>query len=146
MYLIGVILFLAVVAGLGLLSATLGSFIDFPSLFVILGLSLSILLASGLLPDFLKGFKLMGAKENPFTALELKRIRRACRLAIQSFLLGGFVGTMIGSVGVLASLNDPAKIGPNLAVAMLTVLYALIFVFLVLPVQAKVKTVLDTLE
>ena len=38
----------------------------------------------------------------------------------------GYVGTLIGAVLMLGSLEDPAAIGPSLAIAILTILYAVI--------------------
>jgi hypothetical protein len=76
MYLIGIIVFLVLTTLLMTISAPPMVFLDFPSLLVILGVTVPILLASGLLPDLGKGFRLMTAKENPFSLFELKRIRR----------------------------------------------------------------------
>jgi len=38
----------------------------------------------------------------------------------------GMIGTLIGLVVMLGQMNDPAKIGPGMAVAMLTTLYGLV--------------------
>jgi hypothetical protein len=102
-------------------------------------------LASGLLGDFLKGFKVMGEKENSFTALELKRMLIANKLTISLILLSGFMGSIIGVIGILRHLKD-MFIGPSLAMAILTFFYAIILTVLLIPIQAKIKTVLLTLE
>lgn len=39
----------------------------------------------------------------------------------------GMIGTVIGLVGMFASMDDPAKMGPAMALAMLTTLYGLVF-------------------
>ncbi len=141
MYLIGVIVFLGLTVGLAFLSSVPLNFVDLPSLLVILALSLPVLMASGLICDFFKGFRLMGQKVNPFSEIELKRILQANVLAIRSILLSGALGTMVGVIALLTGTSG-AGILPGLGTAMLTVLYSVIFVLLVLPVQAKAKAVL----
>jgi len=50
----------------------------------------------------------------------------------------GMIGTLIGLVQMLSSMNDPASIGPSMAVALLTTLYgALIANFICLPLADK---------
>jgi chemotaxis protein MotA len=50
----------------------------------------------------------------------------------------GMIGTLIGLVQMLASMSDPSKIGPAMAVALLTTLYgALIANLVCLPIAEK---------
>jgi chemotaxis protein MotA len=42
--------------------------------------------------------------------------------ATKSFNCTGLFGFLVGTIAMLANLNDPSKIGPAVAVAMLTVL------------------------
>lgn len=52
----------------------------------------------------------------------------------------GLIGTLVGLVQMLGSLNDPAKIGPAMAVALLTTFYGAILGSVVLsPLAAKVE-------
>ncbi len=146
MYVIGIVIFVALLAGITFLTSAPLAFVDLPSLLVILALSATVLAASGLMGDFFKGFKLMGQKANPYSAIELKRIQAAVKLSIRAFLLSGAVGTVVGVVGMLSQLSDVSTLGPNAAVALLTLLYSLVFVLIVLPVQARVKAVLATME
>lgn len=146
MYFIGIIVFLAFMVFMTSLSSSIILFVDLPSLLVIVVLSFSIMLASGLLSDFFKGFKLMGRTVNIYSAIELKRIKRANKLAIRSILLSGIIGTVTGTMQLLANISDPNAVGPNLAVALITVFYSLVFISLILPMQAKVNTILDTME
>jgi chemotaxis protein MotA len=39
----------------------------------------------------------------------------------------GMIGTVIGLVAMFASMDDPARMGPAMALAMLTTLYGLLF-------------------
>ena len=52
----------------------------------------------------------------------------------------GMLGTFIGLVLMLLSLDDPDTLGPAMAVALITTLYGALFAnFLALPVEAKLK-------
>ena len=145
MYFFGILIFMGLLIYSTLLSATLNVYIDFPSIVLIIGFTIPILMASGLLGDFMKGFKVMSEKENSFTALELKRMLIANKLAISLILLSGIMGSIIGGIGILTHL-DNLQIGPSLAMAVLTFFYAIIFTVLFIPIQAKIKTILSTLE
>jgi len=146
MYLIGIIIFLVLLVLLSSLNSGFMVFLDFPSLIIILALSIPTLMASGLLPDFFKGFKLMGQNVNYYTKLDLERILEANKLAVSAFLLSGAIGLISGFIGVLTNLADPSALGHNLAVALYTVLYSLIFIALVLPIKSRVKTIINTME
>ncbi len=53
----------------------------------------------------------------------------------------GMIGTLIGLVQMLGSMEDPATIGPAMAVALLTTLYGAILAFvLFLPIASKLET------
>ncbi|MBF0117465.1 MAG: MotA/TolQ/ExbB proton channel family protein [Desulfobacterales bacterium] len=52
----------------------------------------------------------------------------------------GMVGTLIGLIQMLAGLDDPASIGPKMAVALITTFYGVIFANMIfLPMAAKLK-------
>jgi len=52
----------------------------------------------------------------------------------------GMLGTLIGLIQMLSSLNDPAKIGPSMAVALLTTFYgSLLSTMIFLPIAGKLK-------
>lgn len=52
----------------------------------------------------------------------------------------GLIGTLIGLVAMLVSLDDPKKVGPGMAVALLTTLYGAVLANLVcLPIANKLK-------
>jgi chemotaxis protein MotA len=52
----------------------------------------------------------------------------------------GMIGTLIGLVSMLSTMNDPKTLGPGMAVALLTTFYgALIANLLALPMAAKLK-------
>jgi chemotaxis protein MotA len=50
----------------------------------------------------------------------------------------GFVGTIMGLIGVLGNIGDPLQMGKGMAIALLTTLYGLLFAnFLFLPLSKK---------
>jgi chemotaxis protein MotA len=52
----------------------------------------------------------------------------------------GMVGTVLGLIGMFASLEDPAAMGPAMALAMLTTLYGLVFgAFVFGPIAARLE-------
>lgn len=56
----------------------------------------------------------------------------------------GLIGTLIGLVKLMGSLNDPSKIGPAMAIALLTTLYgALLAHVLLLPLAARAEAQAD---
>ena len=58
----------------------------------------------------------------------------------------GMVGTLIGLIQMLQNLNDPAAIGPAMAVAMITTFYGAVFANLVfLPLASKQQVQADAL-
>lgn len=146
MYLLGVLLYLICMIVLSILSGSIKMFMNLPSLFIILALTLPMLMASGLLSDFFKGFALMGKKVNFYSSIDLRRILEADRLVIRAFLLAGAIGMITGTITILAKLDNPSLLGPYFSVAMITALYSFILISLILPVKAKVSTILVTLE
>lgn len=85
--------------------------------------------------------------------LEFERDRRQVSLAQAMHLMSmgvrltpsvGMLGTIIGMVNLLATLEDPSKIGSQMSLALLTTFYGLFFsLALWTPMQQKVERVLD---
>jgi chemotaxis protein MotA len=56
----------------------------------------------------------------------------------------GMIGTVIGLIAMFAQMNDPAAMGPGMAVAMLTTLYGLVLAFGICgPVAARLQRLSD---
>lgn len=52
----------------------------------------------------------------------------------------GMIGTLIGLIGMLGSIDDPSSIGPNMAVALITTLYGSIIAnYIATPISNKLK-------
>lgn len=116
---------LSIVGGASLLGILLGSglmiFVDAPSLFIVVAGTAGILLAS---------FGARGCAQATRGVLSGGAYR--CEDTVAFLLTAGFgalgtgtVGTLIGLVQMLQQMDDPTKIGPAMAVAMLTSFYAI---------------------
>ena len=58
----------------------------------------------------------------------------------------GWIGVLIGLVIMLRNMDDPAAIGPGMAIALLTALYGTIIAYLIcLPIQTKLERHLSLL-
>ena len=66
----------------------------------------------------------------------------------QSYAVGsGVLGTLVGVVIMLGNLDDPAAIGPGLAVAHLTLVYGLLLAYAIqLPIVASLRRRLGEME
>lgn len=141
MYLISTILFLVFLV----LSVSLWSmasiYIDPPSLILILTFTIPILFASGLHRDFFKSLNLMVLKENTFSEVELKRMLQSVKLVIKTLFASGVLGTFIGTIAILSSTPF---IFAHFAITMITLLYAIIFIIMLLPIEARIKATIDT--
>jgi len=67
-----------------------------------------------------------------------ERIFRAIGDSAPAF---GMIGTLVGLVQTLSQMNDPAAIGPNMAIALLTTLYGAVVAYLLAnPIAEKLAT------
>lgn len=146
MYLIGLIIFIAIMAGTTIVSGTPAAFVDLPSIIVILAFCIPMLMASGLLPDLLRSFRIMGQKVNTWSLLELRKTDIALKLAVRLLLLSGILGSLIGIIGLASSLTNMSRLGPNVAVALLTLFYSLLLILMLMPIQARVKAIMITMS
>lgn len=55
-------------------------------------------------------------------------------------IVSGILWTLLGGLAILANLNDPESIGPNFSVALITFIYALIYILAVIePLKASAE-------
>ena len=134
---IGFLFMLFIFTIVGILSSTPAIFIDLPSASLILVPLLFFLLTTDsgkILGAYIKtSFK----KEHSYTQAELKALSVAVRNTIKFILAVGGFGFMAGLIASLASIGSLEKLGPNLAVSLITLTYSIVtsyFVFF--PTQA----------
>jgi len=98
------------------------------------------LVGTGYKDDELRVFGSTHIEEGYFRNLSQPNILAYMAAAAPAF---GMLGTLIGMVAMLSKLDDPTKVGPGLALAMLATLYGVIFArFIFLPASTKVKQLL----
>ena len=101
------------------------NFIDFPSLTLVLSLTLGVTLWSCSMQDISMALRaaLFGGSLEESDAVRGQAVfNRAADGAVAS----GMLGTLIGLVQMLRHLDDPTVIGPAMAVALLTLLYGVL--------------------
>ena len=141
------IVLMAVVCGSQIgVGVILTSLLDFPSLVGLLILTLPILLRSGMWKDFVRGFKML-RKSYSCSLADLKRTQDVIELLQKQIIYAAVIITSFSVIIVLGCLQTPSVIGVNLAVALITVLYAAIMEMLLLPIHIEVKRrIIDYME
>lgn len=124
----------------------LSNFIDLPSLLIILLLVVPSVIANGMGGDFLRALKLT-KKGYTCKLSEMKKALEAVKLVQKRSIYSGVLVTLLSLIYLLINYFDSATLGANIAVALMTVLYACIIVFLLSPVQAIInRKIADYLE
>lgn len=141
------IVLMAIVCGAQLgVGAVLTSLLDFPSLVGLLLLTLPILLRNGMWKDFVRGFKLL-RKSYVCSLADLKRTQDVVELMQKQILYAAAILTTFSMIIVLGFLSEPATVGVNTAVALITIFYAAILEMLILPIHVEVKRrIIDYME
>ena len=122
----------AVILGIALLTP-LDILIDLPSMILVFGsLSFMLIVSHGwgsVQSHLVGGIRRLwfptGA--SPWTDKDRAKAARIANSAGLIVMFSGGIGTLIGVVQMLQSLDDPTKIGPALAVAFLSPMYAVAF-------------------
>lgn len=142
MYLIAVVAIVAVT----LLSLTMFGgignvvwLIDLPSFLILLLICIPVLASVHLLKDFSRAFGIVLGRKKEVGFYEIKRSREAVRLAVKTLLLSGIFGVMVSLTMILKSLDGIEYLGPNLLVAMLPGVYAVLLSILLLPLESGLK-------
>lgn len=111
-------------------------FLDVPSAVLLLLILIPGLIIMGEWKDFLKAFS-VGIKK--YTLLELKNIKEAIVAAQRLTIFGALLAIIISAVIVLGKLGSPETLGPNLAVAFMAGLYAVIIEFFLMPLSLNTE-------
>lgn len=114
-------------------------YIDPPSFIFISVMLLLFLGAAGLLKDFFHAFVLAFKDKQPDKDNAYERAENAVDLAIKVSILDGVLLFLFYFIFVLRDLENPETIGPNLAVAMLSMLYGILCATIFLPIRARIR-------
>ncbi len=119
--------------------------IDAPSLLQLLLFDLTILIGSGLQKDLINALRLLGTEKREGSEEELRRALEAVCLLRKASVCSGFFFLLFETVPILMVwFTTPSKLGPMLAVAVLTNLYAQALSLLLLPAQSRLRLKLET--
>lgn len=114
-------------------------FFDIISLLFLLLVLIPVMISSGMLKDLNNAFREVFGKRKKATLLELKRAHMAVKLAGRISLAGGVMLMLLQMIVMLHNMSEPATLGPTISVAVLIMIYAVIFYILLLPVGAKLQ-------
>ncbi len=140
---VGVLLLLIGIFGVMVVSGSqVVYFIDAPSFVMVLAIQLIILAAGGQIGSFLKSFKLVFRRktlDESEIAEDVAKCEYAIKIAQKAALLGGVISSIIGFVTVFAIVwrNAYDVLGPNMAVAVLSLFYGVLFALLLIPIQGR---------
>lgn len=118
-------------------------FIDAPTLISILGITLIIVIFSGSTKDLFCAFSICFGKNSIFSLEDAKDAINALKVLFSSILISGGISFLIGTISFLGQISDASFIGPNLAVASLSLLYSFILALLILPIQKRLQTIMN---
>ena len=144
MGILGFIVMIALVVGSIVSADFLRELVDVPSVTITLGGWAAVLLMS-----FGKGCETaVRAVFSKTAGREMLALGVAVFERGQSYAVGsGVLGTLVGTVLMLGNLDDPAAIGPGLAVALLTLIYGLLLAYgIQLPIVASLRRRLEEME
>lgn len=113
-------------------------FIDFPTLLVMIIFVVPVLMRGGVWRDFKRAFKLL-RKDYTCRLSELRRTKDVLEMIQKQVWYAGILTMVVSVMYVMANISDPAMLGPNIAVVVLTLFYAVIFEMLLLPLVLEVK-------
>lgn len=138
--LLGILLLLGFSQGevLGNLYHTVSVLFDLQSLVIMLVFIVPSLVRGGVWKDFKRAFLLL-KKGYTCHLSELRRTQDVLEMLQKQVVYAGIMVMLLTFINIMRQLSDPASLGPNLAVAILTVLYATIVEMLLLPLHLEVK-------
>ena len=111
-------------AGILIAGAKFGLFLNIPSLIVTLGIAIILLLSNFSLREIFRYFAI-GFKKDEISREELKNGILFFKSLQRYLIISGFTGFLVGAIVLLWGFEDPSSLASGLAVALITILYAL---------------------
>ena len=115
------------------------AYFDLPSIMILLIIIVPMLVASGMLKNFNNAFRIELNKNYKPKLVEIKLALEAVEFVMKELIYGGAMVSLFFMVVVIANLGEMNKIGPNLAVSILTILYALCINLILLPLKVRLR-------
>ncbi len=118
-------------------------FIDFPSLLFILFGTFAVLFLSGRTGDFFRSFAIVFHPKKDYEFKKVNAAFDAVKLASKALLISGILNSIVSFVILFGKGVDSHILLQNIAVAILTIVYALVFIILLLPIETRLKQRID---
>ena len=115
------------------------SFLDFSTFLFLILFLIPLLISGGLLRDFNNAFRLGIGKKAPTSLTELKRAKESVSLTIKIMLILSVFTCAIQGILIIYDVDDPAILGPNFSVDMLSLVYGMGIALILLPLQARLN-------
>lgn len=115
---------------------SLSWFIDLPSIIIPLGITFFVLIASESLWDFGQAFVIVYGNHE-YNEYQLKNAWCAMKTVLYTIPPAGIFSFLVGIVSFIGHLSDPTLLGPNLAVAVLSLFYCSILEILLIPTAVR---------
>ncbi len=116
----------------------LGIFLDVPSFTFLIVPTMCVMVLADSFQDYFRAFKFSIGGNTDYTTKELESTKKAVKLNSVVLIVIGMSGSIVGSMLMLNNLDDPSRIGPRMAVAMIVLFYALIGVVINIIIGHKV--------
>lgn len=113
-------------------------FVDFPTLVIMIVFIVPVLMRGGLWKDFKRSLKML-RKDYVCRLSELRRTKDVLEMMQKQIWYAAILTMMVSIIYVMVNISDPSLLGPNIAISVLTLFYAVIFEMLLLPLQLEVK-------
>ena len=143
----GFLFMVFIFAALGILVGSGLAYMDLPSVLLILMALFFFFFTSKSGSIIGRYFRTSFRKEHTYTRAELASLAAALKNTTRFTLAVGGFGFVFGMLGSLINLENRQMLGPNIAVSLLTLLYAIaIGVFIFFPVQAWAENRINTMK
>ena len=123
--LIGLLFLVVFTLLIGAFSGTVYMFLDLASIIIVLVPLIFFLVITKSGKTITGYIKSSFMKNYEYSKAELESISMVARHSVKITIATGCFGFIIGIIGMLMQLDDPQKIGPMLAVGLLTMLYSI---------------------
>ncbi|MCT4565468.1 MAG: MotA/TolQ/ExbB proton channel family protein [Maledivibacter sp.] len=129
MFVVGSIIFIVVVFISILFSTSVRCFVDLSTLLMIIGFNISVVIGTRSFGDLMYAFKVIikgsGKQDND----KFKKGISILNLLYKVTIAAGFLGSIIGLMIMMRTLDSPSTIGPYGSVMLLSILYSFIIAF-----------------
>ena len=121
-------------------------FVDMQSLLLIVGISICVLLITGMFKDFVYGFLICYGSRKREDREEILRAYTAIRLVMITAILAGIFAAIISIVALLGTLSNVMLWGERLITVLMSILYSIILNLLLLPISTKLYVMLKVMD